>query len=66
MDKHLQELYEERATLVELESDISDMRKHLVEGGILWWLTGWLDELTKSARAELQDEIDSTQKETDE
>lgn len=65
MDKHLQELYEERATLVELESDISDMRKHLAEGGILWRLTGWLDKLTKSARAGLQDEINSKQKETE-
>ena len=57
--EYLQELYEERAELVDFESEIEDALKFTWSKGIIAWIMRFLLKKTVKERMEVQAEIDT-------
>ena len=63
---NLDDLYRERAELVDLESDCDDAMKYVKRGGVFCLIFRWIKRSCEADRQQVQAEIDElTRKDTD-
>lgn len=58
MSDDLQDLYRQRAELVDLESDCDDAMKYARRGGVFYRCFGWIKRVCEADRRQVQTEID--------